>query len=570
VFSKHWREMIKRIAESAVCVMLVLALVSCSPSSTAAQKEDASKSMSLKSGRDATIEEVSPPEAIQQLRLEIDRHTPKVKILGPKPNATLEDTTVTVRFDVDDFPLFKDPDLALGPHLHVFLDDRPYQAVYDAKQSLTFKDLSPGTHTIRAFASRPWHESVKTPDAYDQLTFNVFAPTQANQPDPTQPLLTYSRPEGVYGAEPIMVDYFLTPQGNGKNAPQGKVRVSLNGKSFTTDEWTPIYLKGFNPGFNWVKLELLNSNDKLSSNVYSETVRLIEFKPNGTDTLSKLVRGELTAQAAEQIVDPKVSQRLAAQKRESQPSPEASPKVTIPEPKESLEPEAIPPIEVLPLPGPKVSPSPAAIAPSLSKTPIAKPSVSPEPKPRKAFVRPTLSPRPSASPAPSLPERVKVLEKADTPTVDKPLKIEQKAKPATDKPFWSKFNPKQFLGDQPLLSEDEVQELTVAEPKTPMQSPSPITVPTKTVAPAITKPPVSQVKEVEVKPSVSSSPSPAPGMKKSAVEKPTSDWQDFLQLQKTNIDKAPLLKTTEPPKLPSRYLKKAEPDNVGPETMLIP
>jgi hypothetical protein len=506
VFSKHWREMIKRIAESAVCVMLVLALVSCSPSSTAAQKEDASKSISIKSGRDATIEEVSPPEAIQQLRLEIDSHTPKVKILGPKPNATLEDTTVTVRFDVDDFPLFKDPDLALGPHLHVFLDDRPYQAVYDAKQSLTFKDLSPGTHTIRAFASRPWHESVKTPDAYDRLTFNVFAPTQSNQPDSTQPLLTYSRPEGVYGAEPIMVDYFLTPQGNEKKTPQGKVRVSLNGKSFITDEWTPIYLKGFNPGFNWVKLELLDSNNKLSSNIYSETVRLIEFKPNGTDTLSKLVRGELTAQAAEQIVDPKVSQRLAAQKRESQSRLEASPKVTIPEPKESLKPEAIPPIEVLPLPSPKVSPSP----------------------------------------------------------------IEQKATPATDKPFWSKFNPKQFLGDKPLPSEDEVQELTVAEPKTPMQSPSPITVPTKTVAPAISKPPVSQVKEVEVKPSVSPSPRPMPAVKKSPFEKTPSEWQEFLKLQRPNIDKAPLLKTTELPKLPSRYLKKAEPDNVGPETMLTP
>jgi hypothetical protein len=568
VFSKHWREMIKRIAESAVCVMLVLALVSCSPSSTNVQKENASKSMSIKSGRDATIEEVSPPEAIQQLRLEIDSHTPKVKILGPKPNATLEDTTVTVRFDVDDFPLFKDPDLALGPHLHVFLDDRPYQAVYDAKQSLTFKDLSPGTHTIRAFASRPWHESVKTPDAYDQLTFNVFAPTQANQPDPTQPLLTYSRPEGVYGAEPIMVDYFLTPQGNGKKTPQGKVRVSLNGKSFTTDEWTPIYLKGFNPGFNWVKLELLDSNDKLSSNVYSETVRLIEFKPNGTDTLSKLVRGELAAQAAEQIVDPKVSQRLAAQKRESQSRLEASPKVTIPEPKESLKPEAIPPIEVLPLPGPKVSPSPAAIAPPLPKTPIAKPSVSPEPKPKKAIVRP--SPSPSVSPATSLPEMVKVLEKVDTPTVDKPLETEQKAKPATDKPFWSKFNPKQFLGDKPLPYEDEVKELTVAEPKTPMQSPSPIAVPTKTVAPAISKPPVSQVKEVEVKPSVSPSPSPAPVVKQSPFEKTPSEWQEFLKLQRPNIDKAPLLKTTEPPKLPSRYLKKAEPDNVEAETTLTP
>jgi hypothetical protein len=549
VFGKHGREMIKRITESAVCVILVLVLVSCSQPPTAAQKDDTSRLMGLKSGRNATVEEVSPPEAIQQLRLAIDSHTPKVNILGPKPNTTLESTTVIVRFDVDDFPLFKDPELALGPHLHVFLDDRPYQAVYDAKQALTFKDLSPGTHTIRAFASRPWHESVKTPEAYDQLTFNVLTPTQANQPNPVQPLLTYSRPEGVYGAEPIMVDYYLTPSGNGKIAPQGKIRVSLNGKSFTTEEWTPIYLKGFNPGFNWVKLELLNSNDQLSSNVYSEAVRLIEFKPNGQDTLSKLVRGELTAQKAERIVDPQVSQRLAAQKRDSQP---------IPAPKVSPTPEPIPRVEVLPSPSPKVSPSSTQIAPILPKPPIANPKVAPEPKPKRLIIRPTPSPKPIASPAPSGSETVKVLEKTEPTSVDKPLDVEPQAKPSADKPFWSKFNPKQFLGDKASPSKHEVQDLTVAEPKPPTPSPSPMSIPTKTVAPAIAKPAVTPVKELEVKPSVSPSPSPAPGAKESAITKPAFDWQHFLQLQRTNIEKEPLLKTAEPPKLPSRYLKKAE------------
>jgi hypothetical protein len=560
VFDKHWREMIKRIAESAVCVMLVLALIGCSQSPTSALKENASKLMALQSGRDTTVEEVSPPEVIQKLRLAIDSHAPKVKILGIKPSTTLEDTTVTVRFDVDDFPLFKDSDLALGPHLHVFLDDRPYQAVYDANQSLTFKDLSPGTHTIRAFASRPWHESVKSPDAYDQVTFNVFAPTQANQPDPTQPLLTYSRPEGVYGAEPIMVDYYLTPSSTGKNVPPAKIRVSLNGKSFTTDEWTPIYLKGFQPGFNWVKLELLDSNGKLASNVYSETIRLIEFKPNGADSLSKLVRGDLTAQAAERIVDPKVSQRLADQKRELQPSPVPSPNVNSPKPKVLPTPKAIPTMEV--------SPSPATIAPIVPTPPIAKPTVSPAPQLRKAIVRPMPSPKPIASPAPVMPE-TKVLEKVETPSINKPLK-EPRVKSATDKPFWSKFNPKQFLGDKLAPSEDEVKELTVVEPKIPKPLPSPIAVPTKTVAPAIAKPVATPVKELEVKPSVSPSPSPSPVVKKSPFGKTPSEWQEFLKLQRTNIDKAPLLKAGEETTLPNRYLKKAEQENAEAEVRLTP
>ncbi|MGB8699794.1 MAG: hypothetical protein WCD18_10290, partial [Thermosynechococcaceae cyanobacterium] len=89
-------------------------MFSCSQPPATSQTQNAPKSVS-KAGftiSGAKIEEVSPPDTIQQLRLALDRYKPQVKILGPKPNSTLEDTTVTVRFQVDDFPLFKDPVLA--------------------------------------------------------------------------------------------------------------------------------------------------------------------------------------------------------------------------------------------------------------------------------------------------------------------------------------------------------------------------------------------------------------------------------------------------------------------------
>jgi hypothetical protein len=69
-------------------------------------------------------------------------------------------------------------------------------------------------------------------------------------------VLTYSRPTGSYGAEPIMLDFYLT------NAPlhlvaqenpddeiaDWRIRVTVNGESFVLDRWQPVYLKGFKPG----------------------------------------------------------------------------------------------------------------------------------------------------------------------------------------------------------------------------------------------------------------------------------------------------------------------------------
>jgi hypothetical protein len=148
------------------------------------------------------------------------------------------------------------PRSGLGPHLHVILDNQPYQAVYDLDKPLVFEDLPPGTHTLRVFRLPPWHESFKNEGAYAQTTFHIFTKTTDNNPDPALPLLTYSRPTGSYGAEPIMLDFYLT------NAPlhlvaqesadddiaDWRIRVTANGQSFVLDRWQPVYLKGFKRG----------------------------------------------------------------------------------------------------------------------------------------------------------------------------------------------------------------------------------------------------------------------------------------------------------------------------------
>jgi hypothetical protein len=256
-----------------------------------------------------TISEVSPPPAIQKLSRYFDAYEPRIKILEPKSDQILTDTKVAIEFEVKDLPIFKNPDLGLGTHVHVILDNQEYKALYDLAQPLVFENLAVGTHTIRAFASRPWHESFKNEGAFAQTTFHVYTKTGENTPNPQLPMLTYSRPVGVYGAEPIMLDFYL------KNTPlhaalleeaqtnDWQIRVTVNDQSFKVDQWLPVYIKGLNVGLNWVKLEFLDSEGHLVANQFNSTAHLINYQPNGTDTLSRLVRGE-TISGIEGIVNP--------------------------------------------------------------------------------------------------------------------------------------------------------------------------------------------------------------------------------------------------------------------------
>ena len=307
------RRLTSLILTCLLVVVISIGLVGCGRKSVAALNDNVqSASTSSRSIATTEVSEVSPPEVIQELRVALESFQPQVKIISPQANEVLQDNTVIAKLQVEELPLFKDAQLEMGPHLHVILDNQPYQAIYVLSQPLTFQDLEPGTHTLRVFASRPWHESFKNEGAYAETTFHVFTKTRDNNLNPALPLLTYSRPQGSYGAEPIMVDFYLT------NAPlhlvaqersddqvlDWQIRCTLNGVSFQLDRWQPIYLKGFRPGKNWVQLELLDEQGNLVQNAFNSTVRLITYKPGGQDTLSKLVRGELKAADAHGIVDP--------------------------------------------------------------------------------------------------------------------------------------------------------------------------------------------------------------------------------------------------------------------------
>ncbi|OBQ14479.1 MAG: hypothetical protein AN490_00175 [Anabaena sp. AL09] len=395
-----------------VTLVLVVNLSSCAE---AANSQEISINPFMKapptSEISGTFSETAPPNVIQALRPSLEGYQPQVSILSPQVDEILQDNIVKVRLQVKDLPIFKDPQWQLGPHLHLILDNQPYIAVYDVNQPVVLSDLSPGTHTLRVFASRPWHESFKNEGAYTQTTFHVLTKTEENNPDSKLPLLTYSRPNGGYGAEPIMLDFYLT------NAPlhslaetnpedtmsNWRIRSTVNGESFILDRWQPIYLKGFKPGKTWVKLEFLDNQGQPVKNAFNTSIRLINYQPNGQDTLSKIVRGELTADEVRGIVDPTYTAKIPATeatptpatKVEKQPIPEVKvPEVKVPEvtptPATKVEKQPIPEVkvpevkvpEVTTIPATKVEkqPVPEVKIPEVKSTPVASPPVAAEAK----------------------------------------------------------------------------------------------------------------------------------------------------------------------------------------------
>ena len=294
------------------------------------------------------LSEVALPPVIQKLRQNLEQYQPQVTILSPLAAQTLSEAKVKVRLEVRDLPIYIDEKYQMGPHLHLILDNEPYQEIYDLSQPIVLNDLSPGTHTLRVFAVSPWGESFKNNGAYAQATFHVFTETEDNQPNPSLPLLTYSSPQGIYGAEPIMLDFYLTnaplhliAQANSADEiADWRVKVTINDESFFLDNWQPIYLKGFKKGDNWVHLEFIDEQGEEIDNTFNDTVRVISYDPKYEDTLSQITKGKLSVAEVKGIVDPNYQPPIPAQEALEEEEEVETPAATVtPEETTSLEEE---------------------------------------------------------------------------------------------------------------------------------------------------------------------------------------------------------------------------------------
>ncbi len=252
---------------------------------------------------EAGIEEIQtattdPPEPIAIIIPTTNRYKPEVEFISPQPGDTLASTTVFVELDVKRLPVMQDPRTGLGFHINIIVDNGEPIQYFDLDRPLEL-ELEPGTHTIRAIATRPWGVSYRGFRAYDLVTFNVIEADGQNAPVFGIPkaLLTVNSPSGTYGGEPIVLDYLVDGINLGRNLYGARIRYTLNGESTQTVNRKPLFLSGLKPGANQLVVELLQSNGEVFDNQgtgYNRVERTIIFNPGGTDSLSSYLRGELS------------------------------------------------------------------------------------------------------------------------------------------------------------------------------------------------------------------------------------------------------------------------------------
>src|SRR6476619_7218547 len=120
------------------------------------------------------------PQKIKDMmaaRGEQDQAAPVLKIVEPASNTTINSSTVKVKLDLSGdlkgYQPHKDPETGMGNHIHVILDNQPYEAYYTLDQEFELRNVADGDHTLRVFPSGPWHESYKNDGAFQMVKFTV-------------------------------------------------------------------------------------------------------------------------------------------------------------------------------------------------------------------------------------------------------------------------------------------------------------------------------------------------------------------------------------------------------------
>src|SRR5918912_3991897 len=126
------------------------------------------------------LSQVERPQKIKDemaKRGEQDQATPVLRFVEPREGSTITGSTVNVKLalsgDLKGYKPGKDPATGMGNHIHVILDNQPYEAYYNLDQPFELRNVTEGKHTLRVFASRPWHESYKNAGSFQMVTFTV-------------------------------------------------------------------------------------------------------------------------------------------------------------------------------------------------------------------------------------------------------------------------------------------------------------------------------------------------------------------------------------------------------------
>ena len=347
----------------------------------------------------AGLQEVAPPGGVQELRRALDKHRPKLELIAPSDGSVVDADQLELTVKVSDWPLSNSPDLGIGPHVVLQVDDQAPLRLFESDNgilSLELPELSPGSHRFSAWAAYPWGEAVTSPGAAITWQLHRWQPLAGTQPDQDAPWLVPVAPTAWRSGQPLLLDWLIwnAPLQNLREGDQRwKLRLSLNGDSVLVDQQEAIWLKSPpTKGGLSVQMELLDGLGEPITPVFNN--RLIHIKARSGERPAWLKNHLSAAELAS----------LSGVPPEPEPEPEQEP-----EPKPEPEPEA--PLQPTPEPEPEPEPNPASEAESTAAAdpePLIKPNSDPDQEhdqiPTAAETSPPISP-PMSDPisSPSLP-----------------------------------------------------------------------------------------------------------------------------------------------------------------------
>lgn len=211
----------------------------------------------------------------------------RISIVDIKSNKAGDSANITFTFKVDSFELgVQTPgadslhiaNSANGQHIHFIMDNGPYTALYKPIHEVT---LPVGTeHTLLAFLSRSYHESVKSSGAALLLKFKIDNKGQVKSEGfPDEPELFYSRPKGSYSGadtQKVLLDFYLWHANLGDSL---QVKATINDTSFMINHWQPYYIENAPTGELNIKLQLQNKNGLPINSEFNSAERHATLEP---------------------------------------------------------------------------------------------------------------------------------------------------------------------------------------------------------------------------------------------------------------------------------------------------
>lgn len=218
--------------------------------------------------------------AVQQLQAALSARQPVVEILSPQDDAVLPAGPWSLKLRVHDWPLVDGGTLGVGPHLVVQVDQEAPR-IWTSTEGL-MSELSPGSHRLTVYAALPWGEARKNPGAAAQIRLHRTAPNPVTLPAAGSPQLLAVSPSGPAVEQPLLLDWLLLDaplQDVGGSGTQWRLRVSINDEDVLIDEQSALWLRGWRPGPNALRLELLDARGEALNPPFNSLVQEVDLNP---------------------------------------------------------------------------------------------------------------------------------------------------------------------------------------------------------------------------------------------------------------------------------------------------